>query len=364
MRLGTAAGISTAAAAFGASAPFRTAASPPDVDGPPLRFLADKLGLRIGAPFWTRCGSCDQDPDLDQLCRREFNTSIVYHAWGEVEPAPGVFNFAGLNYWYQRYRSLGADNVVLYGVVDPIAVAGPFANPDWLRDMSRSAMIDALQAYVAAVVTFSRNKMSSIVLVAETNSKPGWDILYDALGVEYVEIAFAAARKADPAAVLAYGDYDNHTRSLGRYAVTKDIVDRLRKQNLIDLVGIECFVWAPWTWRKDEVVACLQSYGVPVAMTEFRVELQAIDGPFRYQVEADLYRTFLEAALESGVCHDFIFGAPADGMGGEPSPNDPALFDTRLNPKPAYYATQAVLQAAVDRKYAYRNTLPLVSSDR
>ncbi len=374
LRLG--AGLGAAAVGARLVGPIRRSASagPPPIQGPPLRTLADKIGLHVGAPFWIRHNSGPDDPDLGALCRREFNTSILYHGWGAFEPAPGVW--VPDEPFYQRYKLLGADNVVLYGVVDPIGVAGPFAMPEWLKGMSRSATIDALQRYVAAVVEWGKGKISSIVLVGETNSAPGWDILYDTLGLEYVEIAFTTARRTDPSAVLGYGDFNNHTKAMNRYLVTKQIVDRLKGLKLIDFVGIECFVWAPWSWNRDEIIDCFQSYGLPIAITEFAVLMKEIQGSteYRYQYEADIYRTFFGAALESGVCGDFILGSPCDGLGGVDDPasgmpgaipqNEPFPFDGQLRPKPAYYAMQSVLQEAVDRKFPYRRSVPLLSSDR
>jgi hypothetical protein len=348
------------------------------IPGVPLRVLAEKIGFTIGAPYWMRCQQCSEDPDLDAVLRREFGQSILYHGWRSIEPQPGVRNFVQLNSWAGRYAKLGASRPILYGLVDPLGFDSTFGLPPWLKEKSRSQMIAALSAYVTDVVTYFKGKMSLIMVVGETNSAPGWDWLYDVVGPEYVEIAFDAARKADPSVPLGYGDFSNQMKWMKRYGATKDIVDRLKRLRLIDAVILEGWMYAGntdlggmWPWRKDEIIEAFQSFELPVVISEFRVILKDIKGSAEYRedVQAQLFRLGLEAAIESGVCREVILGGPCDGPwdlatpSGTPS-DMPNVFDSALRPKPAYYALQSVLQEAVARKYRFRRMGPLIASDR
>jgi GH35 family endo-1,4-beta-xylanase len=81
----------------------------------------------------------------------------------------------------------------------------------------------------------------------------------------------------------------------------------------------------------------------------------------------------LKAALDSGVCNDFLLETIVDKLSGwepgnSPLPgtfadNDPTPYDDNFQPKPAYYAMSSVLQKAVDAKFRYRLSVPFLSAD-
>ena len=109
--------------------------------------------------------------------------------------------------------------------------------------------------------------------------------------------------------------------------------------------------------KKADVVTTMRSYGIPIYITSVDVNLKDVSGTpeQRYQVQANVFRDMLEAALESGVCSNFgIWGIgdkyswiewdktyPLNSPIGDPTP-----FDDDYSPKPAYFAMLDVLKNA------------------
>jgi endo-1,4-beta-xylanase len=106
---------------------------------------------------------------------------------------------------------------------------------------------------------------------------------------------------------------------------------------------------------KDDIIAAMRSYRIPVYVTEFDVNLKDVPGTQdeRFARQAQIYKEMLEAALESGVCKSFAVWNIGDKYSWiETTPSyihystkgDPTPFDDNLKPKPAYFAMLDVLQ--------------------
>lgn len=198
-----------------------------------------------------------------------------------------------------------------------------------------------------------------IFVVVNEAYTPG-DIFQNKIGDEYVEIAFQTARATNPSAILIYNDYFNHTSS-GKWSgertkITKDIVEKLKSQNLIDGVGVQMpIVDANTPPAKDDVIETMRNYGLPVYVSEFGVTLQNVGGTNaeRFAKQAQIYKDMLEATIESNVGKAFIPFQLGDkfhvweNLTQNPfysKKADPTPFDDNLQPKPAYFAMQEVLQ--------------------
>jgi endo-1,4-beta-xylanase len=215
---------------------------------------------------------------------------------------------------------------------------------------------------VSDALAHTKGRVDAWNVVCEAQHPRG-DALNSVIGPEYVEMAFKTARSVDSVALLCYADYDNHTKTASRYRHTKDIVDKLRRAALIDMVGIECIIHATDPPTHADMVAAFQSYGVPVIITELAVLLHDVDGSqkSRFELQASIYQTVLQAALDSEVCHDVVVENIVDSLSswetqdksvlpGVYSDNDSTMYDDDFQPKPAYYSMLSVLQNAVDRR--------------
>jgi endo-1,4-beta-xylanase len=168
---------------------------------------------------------------------------------------------------------------------------------------------------------------------------------YLALGPDYVEIAFKAAREADPNAKLYYNDYnlDNPNKALAVYNMVRDINTRnpnVGGRPLIDGVGMQGHYRV--NTNPTNVTRSLDrfiSLDVEVSITELDVQAGA-DSKLTAQqaIEqgialANLFTIFRVHAESIGRVT--IWGLD-DGSSWRSSTN-PTLFDKNLKAKPAFY---------------------------
>jgi endo-1,4-beta-xylanase len=317
--------------------------------------LADPINFHIG----TGVGGFGFAQYYAQMVRTQtrgdFNLALlaVGPRWNEQlsPPPPGPIFYkyldSDVNIAY-RAGMVGYGHLVLWGV----------EAPQWLRQgkYTRDQVIAIMQDSIRSDMTRYKNKIKYWDVVNEAYVTYGaGDAFLQKIGPDYVETAFRTAREADPFATLLYNDYDNHTLTLPRTAQTKAIVDNLKSKGLIDMVGLETILFYPNIPTKQQLIDGMRNYGVPVIITEFGVNMAHFSGSqqAKYMTQAKVYYDVISAALESGVCKDFIFFLPADagnfwtesssGLQDAGPANAPAPFDGNFQPKPAYYASRMAL---------------------
>ncbi|MDR1302139.1 MAG: endo-1,4-beta-xylanase, partial [Treponema sp.] len=167
-----------------------------------------------------------------------------------------------------------------------------------------------------------------------------------AIGPDYVEIVFKAAREADPAATLYYNDYnlDNANKAAAVYNMVKDINERNPDVNgrpLIDGIGMQGHYSAHT--NPENVEDSLQrfiSLGVEVSITELDVQ----GGEEGKQTDAQMTAQGLTYAALFNVFKKYADHIGRVTMWGI---NDgtswrketcPTMFDDTLHPKPAFFA--------------------------
>jgi endo-1,4-beta-xylanase len=122
-----------------------------------------------------------------------------------VEPRPGVYDFSGI------------DGLLAFAKTHGMAFRGhPLiwyaANPPWLEEAVLSGGDERLlTGYIAALAGRYRGRMHSLDVVNEALAQDGSGLRQTfwlkRFGPSYLDIAFHAARQADPNALLVYNDY-------------------------------------------------------------------------------------------------------------------------------------------------------------
>ncbi|MDR2521970.1 MAG: endo-1,4-beta-xylanase [Spirochaetaceae bacterium] len=178
---------------------------------------------------------------------------------------------------------------------------------------------------------------------------------YKAIGPEYIEIVFKAAREADCEAKLYYNDFnlDNQNKAIAVYTMVKELNaanTRAGGRPLIDGIGMQghyCLSTKPADVAQSlERFACL---GVEVSVSELDVqagenfcltEAQAAEQACMF---AALFKVFIACA--GRIARVTFWGL--DDEASWRSASSPLLFDKNLIAKPAFYAVENPTAAAI-----------------
>jgi len=308
-----------------------------------LRDLADAKGVKIGVVL-----------DNERFLGTEFNTGSVTSAWNvTTQPqSPDKISFQHEDHQVNVANRYQLDNITLISLVD-------WNPPDWLinGNYTREQLIQIVQQYIKTMMEHFKGKVTIYSVVNEplTQIRGMPDFFHDKIGPEYFEIAYRAAREADPSAILILNDNDTHSPGPGAENF-KQIAQQLYSKGLIDGVGIQGhMIFGGAVPTKQDAIKTLRGYGIPVYITEFDVDLTTIAGSQeeRYQKQAQIYKDMIEAALESGVCRGITFWGDSDAHSwlefALHRPNaDATMWDDNYQPKPAYFAVYQALLSFLD----------------
>ena len=320
----------------------------------PLRVSADQRGFYIGAavaipPFR------NEAIYLDTL-RREFNIIVAENAfkWDALRPSRTTFNF------------VDADALVEFAEANNMKIRGHAllwhqALPGWLSggSFTRDEVIAMLRDHIHTVAGRYRGRIWAwdVVNEAVDDGTGGFrtaSFWHQAIGPDYIRLAFQFAREADPEARLYYNDYSIeglNNKSNGVF----NLVSELKSQGVpIDGVGwqmhlVNGFRIEPAHQQNARRLADL---GLELSITEMDVRIALPTSSQELQQQADAYRDAIGFCLSESNCkalltwgftdrHSWIPGFFA-GWG------DGLIFDQSYQPKPAYHAIREVLEQGVD----------------
>jgi endo-1,4-beta-xylanase len=325
-----------------------------------LRVTAAARGLLYGSTIAT-----DQvvaNDDFTALVRRECAALVTENElkWGNICDAPGEYDFAP------------ADAIVDFATANGIAMRGHtllwyYKTPRWFRELPNAVVAEQeMLRHIATVAGRYRGRMRMWDVVNEP-FEPAHGradglrgaIFVEKVGTHYLDLAFHAAREADPTARLLlneYGiEYDSPADDLKRRVILRHL-ERLRRDGVpVELFGIQGHLEIgvkPFSAKKlRDFLVEIAGMGIEMAITELDVVDAAAPGDIarRDRMVADEYRRFLDVMLdEPAVRTVFTWGLSdrhswlvrresgvntwrTDGL-----PPRPLPFDAALAPKPAW----------------------------
>ena len=357
------------------SAPQQAHYPPPDFGPAPTALPAETIALRgknslkehghrkdllAGAAVVVRV--LQSDPALQQLVADQY-AILVPEAelkWRALRPTADAYDFTA------------SDALFAFAAAHQMQVRGHTllwhnSVPDWLTSNPASFNVRQLIVdHIHTVVGRYRGRVHSWDVVNEAilpaDGQAGGlrkSFWYDAIGSDYIDLAYRTASEADPRAKLTYNDYaveyDSDDNAARRRAIL-DLIRGMQERKVpLNAVGIQSHIHAasPNTIGRGlaDYIDAIRTMGLEVYLTEMDVnedDLPYDDVAGRDQAIADTYRQFLHVALASPAVKALLTWGVSDRrtwLNDGPThhrkqPNRPQRslpFDPEYRPTPAFF---------------------------
>lgn len=337
-----------------------------------LRSHAAKRGLLTG--FAVVPALLRTDAAYANAVREQASLIVAENAmkWDALRPSATTYNFDDadmlLNFVEQSRMKIRGHNLLWHRSI-----------PRWFTAAATQANAKQfLESHIETVAGRYAGRMHSWDVVNEaiqvSDGRP--DGLRDSpwlrlVGDDYVEVAFRAARRADPQALLTYNDYgieaENEQDEAKRQAVLL-MLRRMRARRVpIDAVGIQSHISAGSGARYGDglmrFIASVRELDLQVFVTEMDVNDRYISPPVvaRDKAVAQTYGDYLDHVLSDPAVTAVVFWGVSDkdtwlnyeDSRSDGKPERPSLFDEKFKAKPDFFA----VRDAFDRRRAVHGNL-------
>jgi endo-1,4-beta-xylanase len=326
-----------------------------------LKAHAARCGVLVGAAVDVRL--LKSDVVYQRVLAEQFNIVVAENAmkWGPLRPAADKFYFEA------------ADELMAFAAKHGMKVRGHNLcwhnqNPAWFAEtVTKENARKFLTDHIMTVAGRYKGRMQSWDVVNEAvlpkDGRPDglrrspW---MELMGPDYIEIAFRAARKADPHALLTYNDYDveyDNAEQEERREIILRLLRRLKGSGVpLDGVGIQSHIKAaaPSVIGKGlrDFMASVRGMGLQIYITEMDVnedDLAFDDVARRDHAIAEVYGSYLDivlaeravkAVLTWGVSdsHTWLNGGPTHRRKRPNRPQRALPFDDLYQPTEAFFA--------------------------
>lgn len=314
-----------------------------------LRNLADVNSRKIPIGAVVANYALFSDPDYRKLVATQFSMLTPENELKPqfVHPQPDVYTFAEADSLVDFAR---ANNMKVHGHT----LVFSEANPKWMQDGPLPDRQKIMTDHISTVMQHFGTKINEWDVVNEPLSDDDeslrHNIWFAAMGENYIDIAFKAAKKANPSAKLYMNEYGLEADG-SRWDEFVSLVKRLQARGVpLNGIGFQAHVHEPG----DEIdIAVLESHMQVLAGLGLKSRISEIDvygdNP---QHQADQYAAALQACLDAPSCTSFTSWGVADKYGSTTDigtypldyGND-LIWDFSLRPKPAYARLQNVLRS-------------------
>ncbi len=312
-------------------------------DGAPLRVLAERHGIGIGHAMRFNWPALDDSAVYEDIVAREFGlvTPESSMKWDPLRPSPGEYDFRDLD---ALDAFADEHDILLHG--HPLVWYR--LNPEWVDELPPAALEEAMVSHIRTLMTRWPGRYPVWDVVNEAVDDDGAALrdspFLDAMGPDYIDIAFRAARAADPGATLLYNDYDIGWPTAKRDAVFELLDDMIARDVPVDGVGFQMHLDLDFAHAEgfSTTMQAAADRGLDVYVTEFDV---TVPGPADFDAQGLLYEDILERCLMQPACKAFQVWGLDDVHSFRPQFR-PLPFDEDFGAKPAFFAMRRALETA------------------
>ncbi|KAJ7574390.1 glycosyl hydrolase family 10 protein [Mycena floridula] len=261
--------------------------------------------------------------------------------WDATEPSRGTFTFTN------------ADALVAFAQAHGRLVRGhtlAWHNqlPSWVSSItSASDLTSVLQNHVTTLVSRFKGKIYAWDVVNEALNEDGTlgsSVFSNLLGETFIDIAFKAARAADPAAKLYINDFNLDNASSAKTKGMIALVNRLKSRGVpIDGIGSQTHIQLGAAGTIAASLASLASTGLDVAITELDIAIPSGTTTANLAQQSSDYKTVANACLSVANCVGITTWGVSDKDSWLGAAEAPLLWDTNFVRKPAYTGFDSAL---------------------
>ena len=317
---------------------------------PTLRAIALTRGLRVGTAVDRLFRNDAEGTLFKSVASREFSALTAENDMkhDRLQPLRG------------QYRYLRADSLVAFAEANGMSMRGHTLvwhqqNASWLTtgNWTQQEASALLQDHITNVVTHFRGKIVAWDVVNEALNDDGSrrsTVWSNNVGSDYIDIAFRAARAADPQALLFYNDYNIeglNAKSDSVYALVRGMQQRGVPIDGIGFQGHFIVGQLPSTQALSDNIARFAALGLKVHFTELDIRMPQPSTVAQQATQADNYRAVFDVCLRSTACQMIVTWGLTDKETWIPGVfngwGEPLLFDGQYRPKIAYWAVHNLL---------------------
>ena len=271
--------------------------------------------------------------------------------WGPTEPTQNTYTYTQAdqiaNLAATNGQLLRCHNLVWYNQLPSWVSSGTWTN---------ATLQAALQAHITSEVTRYKGKCYAWDVVNEALNDDGTlrsYVVSNIIGEAYIPLAFKWAAAADPTAKLYYNDYNIESPG-AKSTAAQNIVKLIQASGAkIDGVGLQAHFIVGETPSTSSQVTNMNAFtalGVDVAITELDVRQTLPETAAQDAQQAKDYVSTVNACLQVSRCVGVTVWDFADQYSWVPSTfsgqGAADLFNSALQPVPAYTSVLSALQAA------------------